>query len=237
MVDFFDFYNCDREVEVLISYKYKFVYFIISKNGCSSILSSILHYEYPEFKYNNDNKVWDQFGWVSLNNKQFIYRFNLLNSKNLLKELHDKDYTFFVSIRNPLDRFISWANEYNNIEIIFGIYGKWNTVKKTTNQEFINEYLNLLNKDFHAIPQTIILNVYDKLCDELGINLEYVNGNDLPEYFKQLTGVELIKNNIKTDSQRVITKDKLTEDELKQINEIINTYETHPKIKELINNG
>lgn len=215
------FCESKRAIEYLVSHKYKYVYLIISKCGCSSMLASLLKDDF-NITYNNNIKIWKHVDYNFIdNNVKFISALDN-NVKSKLHNFYKQGYTIFTIIRDEIDKFISWVNEcYNNYANGFKssncIHKQYYNIIKSKNN-FVNSTIRNYDKfvnihteggvDLHAIPIHVYLNVFDKL----DIPIEIIDISDLSEYYKKLTGNELTKNNI--TETKILTREKLTNNQL-----------------------
>lgn len=93
-------------------------------------------------------------------------------------------------------------------------------------EDFIKEHLwslpyitrELVCCDEHVIQQE----KYFEHIRKEGFEPLVVQLSDLPIFFKNQFGVELIKNNVSSPSERIFTKEDFTEDQLKEIYKFLN---------------
>lgn len=215
------FCESKRAIEYLVSHKYKYVYLIISKCGCSSMLSSLLKDDF-NITYNNNIKIWKHVDNRFIDNK---VKFNSTLNNNVKSKLHNfykQGYTIFTVIRDEIDKFISFVNEcYNNYKNGFNssnckrkqyydiIASKDDIVNSLIDNydRFVDVYAEV-GVDLHAIP----VHVYLKVFGKLDVPIETIDISNLSEYYKKLTGNELTKNNI--TKTKILTRDKLTNNQL-----------------------
>ena len=108
---------------MLISYKKKFIFVHIDKNGGTSVRNSLEKYHDRKIFFLVSNKI-DKIFRLKLQNRQYLYGRLILNFINkflkiknsflsyhhtldLLNENDSKKYYKFCVIRNPMDRFYS----------------------------------------------------------------------------------------------------------------------------------
>ena len=221
-MDFSNFMNSWSTIHLFKSDKYKFVYFVISKNGCSSILTSIFKYEYPEVDFNISEPIWEQLDYDTMSKVKIVT--NIENAYEIISEYKEKEYKFFTIIRNPIDKFISWVNH----GLYFGKYYNYNNEIKsypTNVRTYFEEYEKYFD-DLHVIPQTIYLNIFKEIC---GDNIDIIDISNLKEYFFKLTGKNLIINN--ENKYKIITRESLTKYQYDKILEYIEKYENHYSLK------
>lgn len=214
----------DPAFELHFSKKNKYLSCLISKNGCSSILSSILKYDFHE-EIDETKKIWDQKdSWVKHKDEHKI----LFNHNEKIDLTSFADYRKFVVLRHPLDRFISFINNtYKEKEYDY-LFDKSLSPEKYVDSvlDFYPYMIDYKRKDMrfdkHAIPQRVY---YEKYKEIFGNDLEIVMLKDLSEFFEKLTGVSLIKNNITKDSEKICAKETLTKNQQEKINEFLAEYE------------
>lgn len=152
------------------------------------------------------------------NNPQYCFEKNVI--QNIAKCHAYPDYIKFVVLEDPFKRFLrwlnwSWKNKYNK-------YYNFNLSK----EDFIKEHLwslpyitrELVCCDEHVIQQE----KYFEHIRKEGFEPLVVQLSDLPIFFKNQFGVELIKNNVSSPSERIFTKEDFTEDQLKEIYKFLN---------------
>ena len=137
-------------------------------------------------------------------------------------------YRKFIILRDPFDRIVSFINNtYKEVEYDY-LFNK-----SLPPEKYVDSVLRMFpymihhtrpdrRYDKHAIPQRVYYEMYKQV---VGDELEIVNIKDLPEYYQQLTGHPLIKNNVTKPSEKVCTRDSLTPKQVKLINEYIDKYE------------
>lgn len=197
-------------VRANICHKLKFISFIISKNGCSSILKTSMVHDGTYDTIQDHSFIW--------NNPQYCFEKNVI--QNIAKCHAYPDYIKFVVLEDSFKRFLrwlnwSWKNKYNK-------YYNFNLSK----EDFIKEHLwslpyitrELVCCDEHVIQQE----KYFEHIRKEGFEPLVVQLSDLPIFFKNQFGVELIKNNISSPSERIFTKEDFTEDQLKEIYKFLN---------------
>lgn len=197
-------------VRANICHKLKFISFIISKNGCSSILKTSMVHDGTYDTIQDHSFIW--------NNPQYCFEKNVI--QNIAKCHAYPDYIKFVVLEDPFKRFLrwlnwSWKNKYNK-------YYNFNLSK----EDFIKEHLwslpyitrELVCCDEHVIQQE----KYFEHIRKEGFEPLVVQLSDLPIFFKNQFGVELIKNNVSSPSERIFTKEDFTEDQLKEIYKFLN---------------
>lgn len=210
-----------RAIEYLVSHKYKYVYLIISKCGCSSMLASLLKDDF-DITYDNNIKIWKNVDYNFINNN--VKFANTLDKIKLqIHSLYERGYKIFTVVRDEIDKFISWVNECNNnynksFVTLNNKFKKYLDILKTKNNivdNLINNYDKFVSinnyggvVDLHAIP----IHVYLKVFNRLDVNIETININELSIFYKNLTGNELTKNNI--TETKILTRDALTNEQL-----------------------
>ena len=211
-------------LDFIYSTKNKYVACAISKNGCSSIYSSVLSYDFSQ-DFDKDKKIWHQYkSWAKHDSKCRLLYNTLPDSK--IKEFIG--YRKFIVLRDPMDRMISFINNIYKEEEYDYLFNK-----NVSAEKFIDKVLDwypimidYTRKDFrydkHAIPQRVY---YEKFKAAFGDELEIVMIEDLPSYFEQLTGKPLIKNNVTKPSEKVCTRETLTPKQLQRIENFLAKHE------------
>lgn len=114
-----EFCQKKRAIEILVSNKYKYVYLIISKCGCSSMLSSILKDEYNK-TFDPNKKIWNIINYNKFKKLNIKFSGTVNEIKTKLYFYKRQNYKIFTLIRDEIDKFISWVNEcYNNYNRYF----------------------------------------------------------------------------------------------------------------------
>lgn len=209
--------------ELLFSEESGYVYCLISKNGCSSILSSILEYDFG-MTVDRTRKVWvSRANEISSMSSLFSVTFNDGEDVDISRF---RSMRKFIVLRDPEDRLISYINncwkedEYNKYfpkdvppeRFVDRVLGSYYICADTSARYY----------DRHAVAQR---QYYEKYRDLFGDELEVVRIEELPDYFQQLTGKCLIKNNVTQDNQKVCSSSTLTRRHGKWIRRILRDYE------------
>lgn len=139
------FCESKRAIEYLVSHKYKYVYLIISKCGCSSMLASLLKDDF-NITYNNNIKIWKQVDYNFIDNN-VKFDGTLDKIKLQIHALYEQGYKIFTVVRDEIDKFISWVNECHN---------NYNKSFVTLNNEF-KKYSDLTNNNVNSF-----INSYNK---------------------------------------------------------------------------
>lgn len=197
-----------RGFDIITSHKYKFIYCLIQKNGSSSILNSVLNYEYG-FNYNDPNGIiWDYIKYnyhlvESYYNQVFMSFIKVDDLKNYIKQY--PDYRKFIVMNDPYKRFVSWLNffqriHFNKVDLDFGL-SLYNYINDNFNKIFIDKYYNGVTTvddrvEYHCLSQDIF---YDFFHKAIGDELELVDLKDLKNYCKQNFDFDLIINNQSKD--------------------------------------
>lgn len=197
-----------RGFDIIMSHKYKFIYCLIQKNGSSSILNSVLNYEYG-FNYNDPNGIiWDYIKYnyhlvESYYNQVFMSFIKVDDLKNYIKQY--PDYRKFIVMNDPYKRFVSWLNffqriHFNKVDLDFGL-SLYNYINDNFNKIFIDKYYNGVTTvddrvEYHCLSQDIF---YDFFHKAIGDELELVDLKDLKNYCKQNFDFDLIINNQSKD--------------------------------------
>lgn len=214
----------DPPFELHFSKKQKYVSCVISKNGCSSILASILKYDFEEqFEIKENEKIW---------RRADLWKPNLSDFRLFIYENTDttsfSDYKVFLVLRDPFDRFVSFINNsYKEAEYNY-LFDK-----SLTPQKYVDSVLKMFphmidytrkdkRYDKHAISQRVY---FEKYCQIFGDRLEVVMIDNLPEYYEQLSGHPLLKNNVTGAKEKVCTRDSLTDKQKTLIEKYIRKYE------------
>lgn len=171
----------NRGFDIIISYKYKFIYCLIQKNGSSSIMYSLSKNDYND-NHLRTERLWHQEGIKIYKEKHF---FSFKNTKDLQSFIKNyPDYRKFIVISDPVRRVISYLNFFiilypfmknkiiNNIKTLLII------------QNYINEhYHNIKNEyvEYHSLPQHVF---YKFFKEAIGDELEVVKLENLKTYMK-----------------------------------------------------
>lgn len=212
-----EFCQKKRAIEILVSNKHKYVYLIISKCGCSSMLSSILKDDYNK-TFEPNKKIWNIINYDNLEKLNIKFSGTVNEIKTKLNFYKNQNYKIFTVIRDEIDKFISWVNEcYNN-------YNRWfydvdsNKIKYLTilslNNNFVEQCIENIDKfkyDLHLVP----IHVYLKIFEKLDIDIDIIDIRDLSNYYFNLTGNELTKNNI--TKNKILTREQLSNSQLNTI--------------------
>ena len=205
--------------QVLISHKMKFIYCLISKNGCSSILSSIIYHDFEEYRHHIDTlenrKIWTHLPFRIKNKIQYL----LINPT--VQECVEQGYKIFMVLRpSEKERLLTTLNHtYND---------QWEKmdINDLTSQIFADYEqmidINDNNKsEAHFIPQIIY---YQKFCDTFGKeNIEIVDIKDLQTYFENTFNKKFIINNV--NKTKCIFEENLNEKNKELLNYYANKYE------------
>ena len=214
----------DPVYELHISEKKQYIYCVISKNGCSSIMSSILKQDDGKC-FDENVKIWDQKSYLTsvLNSHRIFF-----DHASEVDKTPFTGYRKFIVLRNPLDRFISFINNTYKEEEYNYLFDKSLPAKEYVDR-VLQFYPYMISHqradrryDKHAIPQRVYYEEFHRLFGE---ELEVVNIKNLPIYYQELTGNPLIKNNVSKPQEKVCTQDTLTPEQLKQIETYIQQYE------------
>ena len=196
---------------------------VISKNGCSSILSSILKYDDGEV-FDENVKIWKQDDMRHIWGKHII----TFDSASQVDRERFAGCRKFVILRDPFDRFISFINNSHKEEEYDCLFDKSLSPERYVDS-VLRSYPYMIRHtdpdrryDKHAIPQRVYYEEYRRL---FGDELEVVMISDLPDYFKELTGSSLVRNNVTRSSEKVCTRESLTPRQKRTIEKYIRRYE------------
>lgn len=206
--------------ELILSNEKKCLFCIISKDECEPIVSSLLKYDFNE-EY-TDKKLWLKAISDKLSNNHLLFEYFTASENDKFK-----DYKKIIVLSNPLDRYISFVNHIYNVNEYNYLVDKQEQDKvKLTNQILMlwQRMINISSHKYskHAIPQRFYYEGYKTL---FGNDLNVVFIEDLPNYYKELTGNELISNNFMDDNEHLITKDTMSEEQKTYLNHIIDRFE------------
>lgn len=214
----------DPLLDIFYSTRFNYLDCGISKNGTSSILASIMSYDF-EVPFDNEKKIWKQHGVYRSYNPQFRLIGNDFRPEDMERF---EGYRKFIVLRDPMDRFISFINNTHKEDEYRYLIKMTDSPEKYVDSvlrifpKMINYESKDLRYDKHAVPQRVY---YEKYRAIFGDSLEVVWLKDLPEFFEGITGLPLVKNNVTAKSQYVCTKDSLTPKQLDTINGYIQKYE------------
>lgn len=163
---------------MIISHKYKFIFFDIERTGATSIQSVLTKYDEDGIQFHKHAEYQD----VSY----FIDIFNIRS---------DSKYTCFTSIRNPWDHAVSrfeHNKKLNEQEKTFDDFESWITSNKG------GQLKSITGKDGNVITKHIIRfeNIqgdFDAICERIGIpseeipHLNSVSRKHYTEYYSDKT--------------------------------------------------
>lgn len=213
-------------LDLFYSQRFKYVNCGISKNGTSSILASIMTYDFGE-SFDHDVKLWCQ-PEVYL---ELSPQYRMTDDNFTPEELSRLDgFRKFIVLRDPMDRFISFINNTYKEEEYRRLFNN-----NVSPEKYVDSVLRKFPKmidyqrkdrryDKHAVPQRVY---YEKFHALFGDELEVVRLEDLPNYFESITGQPFVKNNVTLKSQKVCTLDTLTPKQLATIQRYLQKYEFH----------
>lgn len=188
---------------------------IISKNGCSSIVNLFYNLDVRDV-----DEKWFPWDWK---NVRSVYVSSIFVTENQKNEKKNQQYRSFITLRDPISRFVSLVNyckcRYNHVGYPYIFPYRYSNNK----EEFIDviiqitKGLNLLNDIFyhddHFMSQSMHLGGVDltKIDD-------IVLTSDLSEYFKEVYNVNLPRVN--ENRETFITNEDLLPRHIESIKEI-----------------
>jgi len=211
-------------VEFFISEKHNYFLCGIPKNASTSLVASIVHYDYNDELAAN-NRIWDYKPfWKDY--AKFIYR-NYRKPSDINLEQYKK-YRKFVVLRNPYDRFISLINHTYTDRNFRGFLD--NTLPSEQYVDQFLKYYPLINDwkrpdhryERHAVPQRVFYEHYKAL---FGDDLEIVMIEDVKGFYKTISGNELIIQNESVHQGYICTKDSINDRQKRIIYKYIKKYE------------
>ena len=175
----------------------KYITFPISKNGCSCLLKSALHYDnhISQEVTNSEKFIWE--------NPQVFSKVRMENSdrENFVERY--KDYKKFIVLQPENERFIRFLNWSHKQK--YNVFYNFNLSLEDSRKEHewsmplitINPYYC----DQHALSQDAHIEQYVNLFyngdkSEFDKDVEIVQLKDLPEWFAETFKAPMIMNNI-----------------------------------------
>lgn len=207
---------CQRFPRSIRSDTLKCLYYIISKNCCSSVTNLLYKTDIDP----NITEDWDPWDFFNGNIRKVHCSSIFITNESQLREDKLKNYRKFTILRDPIDRFLSLVNytkDPNNP--VGGPY--MNKYKKITDKKQYVDLILIIMKglmavrdiwyhDDHFMAQKQHLSNIN--IDEID---DFVDIKDADDYFKEVYNLKLPKNNV--TKTKFITKEDLT---IEQLNEI-----------------
>lgn len=202
--------------------KSKALFFEVAKNACTSVLSSIYLSNWkkwytPNLSLNKSRAIWNLLGW---NNDYFRKRMLVPNKKYVQNQILYSDYIKFLVYNDPLDRFLSMAN---NKYIEHPTSASAIKPPYDSNiHDFIDKLLlvvqldclNTIAWDQHLAPITLNGACY---LDDI---THFVYLEDLDVFMKDMFDITVPHHNVMPKDKKCISKETLLPRQLEKIQEI-----------------
>lgn len=197
--------------------------FPVPKNGCASLLKSALHYD---GQLTTAETKGDEFAWAAFNQKRRAVEIPLERFKATREALLESHRAFIVSSpeRERVLRWMNWVNtnRYNK-------FYTYDLPPEKLAEEILWSHAFVTKDPYicdpHAVSQRVFRQRFADILfdgDREGFDkrVETVELKDLPSFYRDAFGAELVKNNITPEARKIFKWDSLSPQIQQKIEEI-----------------
>lgn len=216
-------------VQVVKSDRLRYIYLVVSKCGCSCMLSSALHYDK---RIDVDGFVWRNAPYDH-STGDALCSYSGVRAMRVVQDPEYAGYRRFTAVQDETERycrFLNWTlkNRYNN-------YLDMSLPRTGYLMESLHLYpyftRDMFSCDQHAVSQDMHFRyaasqLYGGDMDRFKSEFEPVPLASLGAWFEDAFGVPMVANNMDSAEEERYTPDNLSDDERAAVEEVVKPMET-----------